>query len=221
MICLTRYSSAAIRVIKTLQRLAGKCISFSLAVPGARMFTKEMNLAIAKASRSSHPIPLSGCLRAELEWWKFLESWESCLSWRKEAHETIVLCSDAINFAWGGVANSAQRCLTIRDYWPSHQCSLNINSKEVLALSNELESFGATFNHCWIDVFTKSQVLLSAWTRQVARSHELLSSLKRLFLVVPSHNINLHLHYIPSRQNPADRLSRTLSLQDAKLSSSS
>ena len=34
-----------------LQRLAGKCISMSMAVPGARLFTNEINLAISRASR--------------------------------------------------------------------------------------------------------------------------------------------------------------------------
>lgn len=29
--------------VKSLQRLAGKCVSFSLVVPGAKLFTREMN----------------------------------------------------------------------------------------------------------------------------------------------------------------------------------
>ena len=33
--------------VKTLQRLVGKCTSFSQAVPGARLFTREMNAAIS------------------------------------------------------------------------------------------------------------------------------------------------------------------------------
>ena len=37
----------------TLQKLAGKCISMALAVPGACLFTNEINMAISKASRSS------------------------------------------------------------------------------------------------------------------------------------------------------------------------
>ena len=208
--------------LKTLQRLAGKCFSFSLAIPGARLFTNDINIAIGKASRNSRPIPLSQHLRAELEWWSFIETWQGCLSWRKEAHENIVvLCSDASNFAWGGVLTSEHRRLDIHDYWPVEQSALGINSKEVLALSNVLESFFPAIQHCWVDVFTDSQVLINAWTRQVARSPDLISSLKRLFLVVSNHNINLHLHYISSCDNPADRPSRTLSLQDAKLSASS
>ena len=35
--------------MNTLQRLSGKCVSFSLAVPGARLFLNEINLAIGSA----------------------------------------------------------------------------------------------------------------------------------------------------------------------------
>ena len=34
--------------VKTLQRLAGKCVSFSLVVPAAKLFTREMNAAILR-----------------------------------------------------------------------------------------------------------------------------------------------------------------------------
>ena len=80
--------------LKTLQRLSGKCTSFALAVPGARLFTNEINLAISKATRSSRPITLSGPLKAEIASWTFLESWEGFLPWRSEFHRQIVLCSD-------------------------------------------------------------------------------------------------------------------------------
>lgn len=70
----------------------------SLAVAAARLLTNEINLAICKASRNSFPTPLSEHLRADLEWWKFLEWLQGCCSWPKEAHENVdVLCSDASN----------------------------------------------------------------------------------------------------------------------------
>ena len=38
--------------LKSLQRLVSKCLSFSLAVPGALPFTSEMSNAISKALRT-------------------------------------------------------------------------------------------------------------------------------------------------------------------------
>lgn len=152
--------------LKTLQRLSGKCTSFALAVPGARLFTNEINLAISKATRSSRPVTLSGPLKVEIASWTFLESWECFLPWRSEFHRQIVLCCDASAFAWGAVLNPNAKSVAIRDYWPSSQSSLGINCKEILALCNALKSFSSTVSNGWVDVFTDSQVLLRAWRRQ-------------------------------------------------------
>ena len=37
-------------LLKSVQRLMGKCISFSLAFPGAKFYIREMAASIAKAS---------------------------------------------------------------------------------------------------------------------------------------------------------------------------
>ena len=55
-------ASDVVTDVKTLQRLSRKCISFSLAVPGARLFLNEINLAISAGIRSSRPIRISGPL---------------------------------------------------------------------------------------------------------------------------------------------------------------
>ena len=41
--------------VKTLQRLSGKCISFSLAIPAARLFLNDINIAIGKGIWRSQP----------------------------------------------------------------------------------------------------------------------------------------------------------------------
>ena len=48
--------------VKTLQRLVGKCVSFSLAVPAARLFTREMSAAISRGMRTMKPIAIQGAL---------------------------------------------------------------------------------------------------------------------------------------------------------------
>ena len=45
--------------VRTLQRLAGKCVSFSLVLPAARLYTREMNLAISKGVRSKKKVHLT------------------------------------------------------------------------------------------------------------------------------------------------------------------
>ena len=45
--------------IKTLQRFAGKYISFILAIPGARLYSREVNRAIGLATKNSRPVRLT------------------------------------------------------------------------------------------------------------------------------------------------------------------
>ena len=204
--------------VKTLQCLSGKYMSFALAVPGARLFINELNIAIAKGLRSSRPISVSGSLKDEIQHWLFLESWTGYLPWRQELHHQVKLCSDASSFAWACTLGPNAHNAMIRDYWPADQRGLHINVKETLALVNALEAL--SFRDSWVDVFTDSQVLIRSWQSQGAKSHAVSNALKKLFWVVSKTNIHLNLCYIPSPLNPADPPSRVLSLQDAKLSPS-
>lgn len=52
---------------KKLQRFAGKCISTVLAVPAARLLSREVNKAISNLSRNSKNLHIYKELREELE----------------------------------------------------------------------------------------------------------------------------------------------------------
>ena len=95
--------------VKSLQRLVGKCVSFSLVVPGALLFTREMNIAISKALRTSRPIKLHEALREEISHWLFLRTWDHPLPWRDERHIRISLATDASASGWGGSVTLGDR----------------------------------------------------------------------------------------------------------------
>ena len=208
--------------VKTLQRLSGKCILFSLAIPGTRLFLNEVYNVIGKGLRygSSKLIPISGPLTEELQQWLFLESWSGCLPWRQEAHCQVKLCTDASSFAWGCVFGPDTIAAVIRVFWPADQHHLNINVKEALALANALDAFLSSFCDSWVDVYTDSQVLIGSWRHQGLKSHDLADVFKRIFGIVSTYNIHLNLFYISSADNPADTPSRVFPLQDSKLSPS-
>ena len=77
--------------LKTLQKFAGKTTSFSLLVPGAKLYTNAAYQAISKASRSHKPIPVSAALKAELLHLKFLDSWDGFLPWKDERHTSVTI----------------------------------------------------------------------------------------------------------------------------------
>ena len=52
--------------LSDLEKLSGKCISMSLAVLGAKLFTKEINMAISRASRPSWQLPCQSLCAVKL-----------------------------------------------------------------------------------------------------------------------------------------------------------
>lgn len=193
-------------------------MSMAMAVPGARLFTNEINLAISRASRSSRPLPLSVPLRREIEHWLFLKSWSGFLPWRLERHHQFVMFSDASSYRWAGVLNPSAVPLYASDYWPVEILSSDIAVKEALALSNALSSFAATIKDSRVDVYVDSTALFHAWNSQSARSHALSDALKSIFEALMSTNCILRLFHVPSANNLADQPSRSLSLADSRLS---
>ena len=87
--------------VKTLQTLVGKCVSFSLAVPAARLFTRDMNAAISRGITIQKLIPLNHHLCAELAHWLFLDTWDDPLPWRDERHLQVKLATNASQSGWG------------------------------------------------------------------------------------------------------------------------
>ena len=53
--------------VKSLQKFTGKVISFSLAIPAAKLFCREVNYNIGKGLKSSKPVVMSDALKRELE----------------------------------------------------------------------------------------------------------------------------------------------------------
>ena len=202
-----------------LQKLSGKCISLSAAVPVARLFTNEINLAISKATRSSKSVRISPALRREIDHWLFLESWDGFLPWRSEKHYQIKLHSDASSYAWGGVFNPGELSVVTSDYWRDSDLSKDILAKETLALANVLSAFASRIRDSWVDVYVDNHSLVDAWKRQGARSHTFSDALKQVFAVASAANFHLSLIYVPSHLNLADPPSRALSLQDTTLAS--
>ena len=101
---------------KSLQRLVGKCVSFSLVVPGALLFTREMNSAISKALCTSKPIKLHEALREKISHWLSLRTWDDPLPWRDENHIHISLATDASASGWGGSVTLGDRTVEASDY---------------------------------------------------------------------------------------------------------
>ncbi len=203
--------------LKTLQRLVGKCVSFSMVVPAARLYTREMNLAISMSHLGKGKlIAVEGRLRQEITRWLFLEDFNDPLPWRDERHVRISLATDASNSGCGGQLLSPGR-QAVSDYWAPHESNWDIATKEAVAIEKVLQAFRQHILNARVDVMVDNQAVIHSWNNQGSRSPQLNDALKCLFFTTVALNVSLHLTYIPSHVNLADKPSRRSSSMDSAL----
>ena len=204
--------------VKTLQRFAGKAISFCLAVPAAKLYTREVNASISKGMKSSKPLGISDDLKDELKEWRFLDTWEGSMPWKTEKHISVKVCSDASNSGWGGILTLPPYEMTTRDYWCPDEASLPIAVREAKALYKTLRTFSREISNARVDAYIDNSNLLHFWNNEGGRSIPLTNEIKDLFHLCLQLNINLNLNYTPSNSLPADAPSRYSSDIDCCLS---
>ena len=113
--------------LKTPQRFSGKVISFSITIPGCKLYVRDVFAAISRLSGSNRPsVSVEAALRAEIEYWRFLDNWRDCLPWRTEHHSVVTLYCDASKRAWGGTLLKDGCSLESRDYWVDNFQDINI-----------------------------------------------------------------------------------------------
>ena len=202
--------------LKSIQKLMGKCISFSLAFPGAKFYIREMGAAVGQASRGAD-VTLPPPLREEMEFWRFLDGWQDAIPWIQESHISVSLSTDASAFRWAAVFHQKPADRNVGDYWEDNLMNEHINVKEMHAVLKALESLPTSVKDCRVDLQVDNQATLNAWHGRGPRSSKLNQVAPQIFHVVTSKNLALSISYVPSGLNPAD-FSRRLSDSDAMLS---
>lgn len=199
--------------VKVLQKLMGKCVSFSLCIPAAKLYIRCMARAVGKLEKSSQQVKIVGDLKQEIEHWRFLDGEVQWFSWRQERHVQVSLASDASGYAWGAKIGSE----AIHDMWKTGD-SRPIHLKETEALLKCLQSVEDKVKDKRIDAMVDNMALVKAWENEGSKDPEMVKLLKDLFILTRSLNCDLKLSYIASGLNPADEPSRRLGSGDAKLS---
>ena len=205
--------------VKSLQRFAGKAVSFSLAIPEAKLFCREINSHIGKGLRSSKPLRMTRNLKDELSSWRFLNTWHGFLPWRDEKHFSVEVTTDASNSGWAGIRSSPEGSKNTRDYWSDEVVEgTDIAIKEARALYNTLSTFGSEVFNGRVTAFIDNSNLISFWNNEGGKSIALSNEIKDLFSLSVNLNISLRMTYVPSDSNSADSPSRFYSDLDCTLS---
>lgn len=204
--------------VQTLQRFQGKCVSLLLAVPGAKLYIREMAMAIGGAQSENLEVKISDALKEEIGHWRFLDDWEGFLPWRDERHMRVEVYTDSSNYKWGGVVEDQGVRREVGDYWPSQDCGLPIMVLEAKALLRVLQSFRRKLRNCRVDAGVDNLALMHSWEKEGSKSRELNEALKQIFLFTLEENVVLKLTYVQSKENVADAPSREIRKSDCMLS---
>ena len=213
---LLRHSTAS---LLSIQKFAGLCISMVLAIPAAKLYTAACNKAISLAIRNkSTVVSINGDLREEIEYWKFLDEWNTPFPWLSERHSTLRLSTDSSDYKWGAVYHSGDCDLVFSDYWLENQKTMPIMVKEALALKFALCSLRSLITAKRIKAFIDFKPVIFAWLNQGSHNADLNRILKDIFQITLSSNCLLELEYVNTSLNPSDAASRSLSKSDATIS---
>lgn len=211
----------------TLEKVAGKCTSMSVACPAALLYTHFMYKEIGNFQRKCKvhrgrgknfdiPITANSGLRFEFDKWLEVRASMNGAPWHKALHQRLEIrgASDASKTGWGGLV----RCPGFDVFraagdFPTPFVSLHINVQEAYALQQLLELFcedrpeqvqGTT-----VLVDVDSDVLFHAMRRGRAKDDVMHQIVTDLFWLQVRQEFNLKLQWVTSEANAeADDLSR-------------
>ena len=109
------------------------------------------------------------------------------------------MSTDALGHGWGCVFHSSAGDSSFRDYWNEEQLTLNISTKEMLALVKALKATPREIRDCRVDVNVDSQVVIDTVGGEGSRSSpQLTAATKDLYFTLVERNLQLKLFYVSS-----------------------
>ena len=123
------------------------------------VYKRDERLAVSRALKSKKFVKITGPLRKELEYWRFLDTWEGHMTWREEGHVSLSLASDASGSGWGGTLlnSDGQAVQEVGASWCETMRSSPIHVRETVALSCALRSLGDVVRNRRVDVLVTVQ----------------------------------------------------------------
>ncbi|CAH1232991.1 Hypp551 [Branchiostoma lanceolatum] len=114
--------NAPMITLNALQKFVGKCVSMTLMVPGARIYTRRCNKLMGEMTQKGQlRVKLPENVRAEMEHWRFVDAEMKPVPWRDERHTSITIASDSSGYRWGAVLHDVDHKgseVELGDYWP-------------------------------------------------------------------------------------------------------
>ena len=206
---------------RTLQRIAGKCMSMTVAIRPASLWTHAMFSTLAALEKSGlSRIDLTsearGDLVGELRQWKGLASTSHEGPWQRARHFMAALtegASDASSVGWGGVVMSFGDPFKAGGVFPHDWLNKHINKNEMYAIYHLLRQVCTrrpeALRRAQVLIKVDNQSVVGAFNRDRAKDRETHALLVQLFDLQVEYGFMLSLKWVPTADNGvADAISR-------------
>ena len=201
---------------RTLERIAGKCVSMSVAIRPASLWTHYMFTAISKANGRAIRLETHADLRAELEIWLGLSTTSQEGPWYKEKHYEVTITtasSDASSNQHGGVVGLPEGEFSTGGGFPHEWLPRHINAKEMYALLETLEQcckvHPQALRRAQVLMDVDNSATVAAYNKGRSRNSVTHNMLVRLFELQTEQGFWLSLKWVPSAENvAADAITR-------------
>ena len=194
--------------VQMLEKIAGKCISMSVAIRPASLWIHYMFAAIAKANGreihlSSKPDPC-----AELNIWRSLSATAQEGLWYKPRHyasQVTVAAADASSNQWGGVVSMPGGEFSAGGGFLHEWLSRHINEKEMFALLEVLTECGRAhpgqLRRAQLVLDVDNRSVVDAFKKGRSKNPTTHGLLVRLFELQADQGFWLSLRWVPTAEN--------------------
>ncbi|KAK3268079.1 hypothetical protein CYMTET_23396 [Cymbomonas tetramitiformis] len=201
---------------RRLASFTGLCQSVYLAVPAARLYLRELYFVLAEKRSWGAKVKISRAARGDLEWWSRLpvmSRWNGRKIWRSPTRAKVH--TDSSMTAWGGVLNLK---FPARGFWPDKMRNWHITHLELEAVYKTVQAFLQELEGKAVRLYCDNQAVVAMLSHFTSRNPDLMRRMRRLWLLLDLHDIELQARYIRSEANVwADNLSRCEDLDDWRL----
>ncbi|KAK3243683.1 hypothetical protein CYMTET_46679 [Cymbomonas tetramitiformis] len=201
---------------RRLASFTGLRQSVYLAVPAARLYLRELYFVMAEKRSWGAKAKISRAARGDLEWWSRLpvmSRWNGRKIWRSPTRAKVH--TDSSMMAWGGVLNLK---FPARGFWSDEMRNWHITHLELEAVYKTVQAFLKELEGKVVRLYCDNQAVVAMLSHFTSRNPDLMRRMRRLWLLLDLHDIELQARYIRSEANVwADNLSRCEDLDDWRL----
>ena len=197
-------------LVKDLEKLRGKAISFLICAPSARLHIRRMTEKITRAGRTAELYVLNDAsLREEFEQWVSFTQEDITTIWKKELmpiRETLLTTADASSFSGGHVVLDRKEARAGMHTFSEEFARKPIAYKEAAAIIRMLLLYPELFRNKELIHFCDNQTVAYAYRNMGSPVPELNDLIREIYAILHSLKAKLMMYWCSTTLMAADKV---------------